>query len=89
MRRIIRRTVCTAESTTESRSAISHTFHIVAEKRNPNRSINRRRLPEPMPASLLSPSNKMSYLSRCVMALSWLLRMRARKLHSEGKNQVP
>jgi hypothetical protein len=82
MRRIIIRTVCTAESTAESRSAISHTFHIVVEKRNPYRSINRRRLPEPTPASLLSPPYNMSYLSRCVMALSWLLRMRVRQLHS-------
>jgi hypothetical protein len=40
MRRIMRRTVCTAESTTESRSAISHTFHNDMEKRNPYRSIN-------------------------------------------------
>jgi hypothetical protein len=54
MRRIIRRTVCTAESTTESRCAVSHTFHNVVEKRNPYRSINRRRLPEPTPASLFS-----------------------------------
>jgi hypothetical protein len=54
MRRIISRTVCTAESTTESRSAISHTFHNVVEKRNPYWSVNRSRLPEPTPASLLS-----------------------------------
>jgi hypothetical protein len=60
MRRIVRRIVCTAESTTESRSAISHTFHNVVEKRNPYRSVNRRRLPEPTPASLLSPPYNMS-----------------------------
>jgi len=35
MRRIISRTVCAAESTTESRSAISHMFHNDMEKRNP------------------------------------------------------
>jgi hypothetical protein len=34
MRKIISRTACIAESTTESRSAISHTFHNVAAKRN-------------------------------------------------------
>jgi hypothetical protein len=33
MRRIISRTVCIAESATESRSAISHTFHNDIEKR--------------------------------------------------------
>jgi hypothetical protein len=37
------RTVCTAESTTESLSAISHTFQNVVEKRNPYRSVKRRR----------------------------------------------
>jgi hypothetical protein len=82
MRRIIRRTICTAENTTESRSAISHTFHNVVEKRNPYRSINRLRLPEPTPALLLSPPYNMSYLSLCVMALLWLLRMCVRQLHS-------
>jgi hypothetical protein len=49
MRTIIRRTVCTAESTTELRSAITHTIHNVVENRNPYRSINRRRFPEPTP----------------------------------------
>jgi hypothetical protein len=78
MRRIIGRTVCTAESTTESRSAIWHTFHNVAEKRNPSRSINRRRLPEQTPVSLLSPAYSMSYLSRTVVTVAWILRMRAR-----------
>jgi len=33
MRRIIGSTICTAESTTESRSAISHTFHNDMEKK--------------------------------------------------------
>jgi hypothetical protein len=61
MPRIIRRTHCTAESTTESRSAISHTFHNVEEKRNPYPSINRRQVPEPTPASLLSPPYNMPY----------------------------
>jgi hypothetical protein len=59
MRRIIRRTVCTAESTMKSRRAVSHTFHNVVEKRNPYRC----RLPEPTTASLLSPPYNMSYLS--------------------------
>jgi hypothetical protein len=54
MRRIIRRTVCTAESTTESRSAISHTFHDM-EKRNPYQSKSRRRRPKPTSASVSSP----------------------------------
>jgi hypothetical protein len=87
MCKIKRRTVCTAESTTERRSAISHTFHNVMEKRKPYRSINRRRHPEPTPASLLSSPYSMSYLSRSVMALSWLLRMRARQIHSGEKTQ--
>jgi hypothetical protein len=43
MRRIIRRTLCIAESTTESLSALLHTFHNVVEKRNPYQSKNRRR----------------------------------------------
>jgi hypothetical protein len=86
MRRITRRTLCTAESTTESRSAISHTFHNVVEKRNPYRYINRRQLHEPTPASLLSPPYNMPYLSRCVMALSWILRIRVRQLHSAEYN---
>jgi hypothetical protein len=70
MRRIIRRTVCTAESTTESRSAISHTFHNVVEKQNPCQSKNQRRRPVPTPASLLfSPYN--IYLSKTVKAVCW------------------
>jgi hypothetical protein len=52
MHRIVRRTVCTAESKTESRSAISHTLHNIVEKRNPYQSKNRRRRPEPTPASV-------------------------------------
>jgi hypothetical protein len=54
MRRIIPRTVCTSESATESRSAISHTLHDVLEKRNPYQSKNRRRRPKQTLASLLS-----------------------------------
>jgi hypothetical protein len=55
MRRIIGRTVCTAESTTESCSAISHTFHNDMEKQNPYQSKSRRRRPEQTPASFSSP----------------------------------
>jgi hypothetical protein len=54
MRRIIRRTVCTAESTAESRSDISHTFRNTVEKRNPYQSKNRSRRPEPKLAPLVS-----------------------------------
>jgi hypothetical protein len=54
MRRIIRRTVCTAESTTESRSVISHTFHNDMEKQHPHKSKRRRRRHEPTPASFFS-----------------------------------
>jgi hypothetical protein len=64
MRRIICRTVSTAESTTESRSAISHTFYNVVEKRNPYESKNRRS--EPTLASLLCPVYSILYLSRTV-----------------------
>jgi len=53
MRRIIRRTVSTAGSIIETRSAISTTFHDVVDKRNQYRSNNRRRLLEQTPASLL------------------------------------
>jgi hypothetical protein len=71
MRSIICRNVCTAESTTESRSAISNTFHNVVEKRNPYRSINRGRLSEPTPASLSCLPYNTSYLSRTVKAVCW------------------
>jgi len=63
MRRIIRRTVCTAESTTESRSAISHTLHNVVEKQNPYHAKSRRRLRETTPPSFTSPVHNTSYLS--------------------------
>jgi hypothetical protein len=83
MRRIICRTVCTAHSTTESLGAISHTFHSVVEKRNPYRSINRRQLPEPTPASLLSPAYIMSYLSRAMVTVPRILRMHVRHIKNE------
>jgi hypothetical protein len=71
MRRIISRTVFTAESTTESRSAISHTFHNVVEKRNPCQSKNRRRRFEPTVASLFFSVYSISYPSRTVKAVCW------------------
>jgi adenine-specific DNA methylase len=55
MRRIIRRTLSTAESTTETRSATSNTFHNDTEKRNPYQLKSRRRRPKPTPASVSSP----------------------------------
>jgi hypothetical protein len=55
MRRIISRTVCTAESTTESRSAISNTFLNDMEKRNRHQSKSRNLRPKPTPVSVSSP----------------------------------
>jgi hypothetical protein len=69
MHRIIHRTVCIAESTTESHSAISHTFHNDTEKQNPYQSKSRRRRPEPTPASFSSPLYNTSYLSGAVKAI--------------------
>jgi hypothetical protein len=83
MRRIISRTVCIAESTTESRSAISHTLHNVVEKRNPYKSKNRRRRPEPTLASLLCPAYSISYLSRTVKKVFWLVHIRLRYMQCE------
>jgi hypothetical protein len=71
MRRIICRTVCTAESTTEYRSAISHTLYNVQRKRNPYQSKNRRRRPGPTLASLLCPAYSTSYLSMAMKAVCW------------------
>jgi hypothetical protein len=51
MRRIICRTICTAENTTESSSATSHKFHSDIEKQNRCQSKSRRRRPGPTPAS--------------------------------------
>jgi hypothetical protein len=62
MRRIISRTVCTAESTTESRSAISNTFLNNMEKRNPHQSKSRSRRPKPTPASVSSPVYNASFV---------------------------
>jgi hypothetical protein len=56
MLRIIHQNFCTAESKTESRSAISHTLQNVVEKGNPYQYKNRRRRPEPTLASLLFPA---------------------------------
>jgi hypothetical protein len=55
----------------ESRCSITYTFHNVVEKRNPYKSKNRRRHPEPTPASLLYPMYNMSYVSRSVKAVCW------------------
>jgi hypothetical protein len=77
MRRIICRIVCTAESITDSRSAISHTLHNVVEKLNPYRSINR--LSEPTPASLLSPPHNVIYIKAYVSShfpLYWVSMVR-------------
>jgi len=84
------RNVCTAENRTESLSATWNTFHNTVVKWNPYGSKNWRRHPEPTPASLLSPSYIIPYLSRTVMAASWLLRMRLshkvkNKLENEAK----
>jgi hypothetical protein len=64
------------ENTMESRSSIKNTFHNVVEKRNPYKSKNRRRRPEPTSASLLCPPYNMSYLSRTVKAVCLYVRMR-------------
>jgi hypothetical protein len=63
-------TACSGEKTTESHSAISSTFHNDVKKQNPYRFKNLRRRPEPTPASLLSPSYNIPYLSKAVMAVS-------------------
>jgi len=47
----VERTVCATENATESRSAVSNTFHNDMGKRNPYQSEIRRRRPEPTPAS--------------------------------------
>jgi len=70
MLRIISRNVCTAKSTTESITAISHKIHNV-EKRNPYQSKNRRRRREPKLASLLCPAYSISYQSRRAKAVCW------------------
>jgi len=54
---------------TESRSSIKNTFHNVVEKRNPYQSKNRRRRPEPTPASLFCPPYNMSYFWRTLKAV--------------------
>jgi hypothetical protein len=71
MHRIIRRTVCTAESTAESRSAISQTLHNDKEKRNSCQSKNRRRRPETTPASVLCAPCSVSYPSTTAKAVCW------------------
>jgi hypothetical protein len=63
--------VCTTENTTESLSSIMNTFHNVVEKRNLYQSQNRRRRPEPTPASLWCPSYNISHLSRTAKGVCW------------------
>jgi len=46
-------------------------FHNVVEKRNPQKTKNRRRRPEPTLASLLCPAYSTSYLLRTVKAVCW------------------
>jgi hypothetical protein len=57
MRRMISMTVCTAESTSEFPSAISHRFHNVVEKRNPYQSKNQHQRTKHTPASLCDSCN--------------------------------
>jgi len=67
----VEKTVFATANTTESRSSMTNTFHNVVEKRNPYEFKNRRRRPEPTPASLLCPPYNISYLSRTVKAVCW------------------
>jgi len=76
------RKVCSGKNTTESRSVISSAFHNVVDKRNPYRFKNWCLRPVPTPASLLPPAYSMSYLSRAMVAVSWILRMRVRHIKS-------
>jgi hypothetical protein len=69
MCRIMGKTVCTAQTTTESRNTIAHTLHDVVEKQNPYQSENQRRRPEPTPASVLCVHYNVPYLSRTAKAL--------------------
>jgi len=55
----------------ESHSSITNTFHNVVEKRNPYQFKNRRRRPEPTPASPLCPTYNMPYLSRTAKTVCW------------------
>jgi len=71
-------TVCNTENTTEFRSSIKNTLQNVVEKQNSYRSKNRPRRPEPTPASRLCPPYNISYLSRTLKAVCWLVRMRLR-----------
>jgi hypothetical protein len=47
------------------------TFHRVVEKQNPYQNKNRRRRPDPTPASLLCPPYNISYLSWAAKAVCW------------------
>jgi hypothetical protein len=49
----VQKTVFDTENETESRSSLTKTFQNIVEKQNPYQSKNRRRRPEPTPASLL------------------------------------
>jgi hypothetical protein len=78
----VKGTVLSSLYTSESRTAISNRFQVNTDKRNSYEHKSQRRRPEPTPASLLSPAY-MSYLSRNVKAVSWLLRIGVRQIHSE------
>jgi hypothetical protein len=83
MRSIIRRTVCTAESTVDSRSAISHMFHNDMEKQNSYQSKSRRRRHEQTPASFSSPVYNTSYLSGTVKVICQEVHMCLRHMECE------
>jgi len=53
------------------------------EKRNTHESQNGRRHPVPTLASLLSPANDISYLSRTVKAVCWQVRICLRYMKCE------
>jgi hypothetical protein len=78
----IKGTALSSWYTSESSTDISNRSQVDKEKRNPYEHKSRTRRPEPTPASLLS-SAYMSHLSRTVMAVSWLLHIGVRQIHSE------
>jgi hypothetical protein len=67
----VEKIVFDTENKTESRSSITNKFQNIVEKPNPYQSENRRRRPEPTPASLLCTVYYVSYLSRTVKAEYW------------------
>jgi hypothetical protein len=65
----VKGTVFFSKYTSETHSAISHTFHNDMEKQNPYQSKSRRRRPETMPASFSSPVYSTSCLSGIFKAI--------------------